>query len=71
LNVRLRELPSIKLAVMKIVDGLIGFLLGAVSHKSEAARPASISVPHDNALKCVYTGSSVRLHSYTGRLNAE
>jgi hypothetical protein len=59
LSVRLRELPSIKLAVMKVDDGHIGYLLGAVSHKSEAAGPASISVPHDNALKCMHTGNSV------------
>ena len=71
LNARLRELPSIKFAVMKFVDGLIGYLLGTVSHKSEAAGHASFFVPHDKALKCMHTGNSVRFHLYTGRLNAE
>ena len=65
-----KELPSIKLLVMKTNDGMIGFFLRNVSHESEATGSASISILHHFALECVHMDNSVGLHLHTDNLGA-
>jgi hypothetical protein len=60
-----------KLLAMKTVDGMIGFILRGVSHETEAKGPASISIPHHNALECMHTGNPVGLHLNTDSLGSE
>ena len=56
---------------MKTVDGMIGFILRGVSHETEAKGPASISIPHHNALECMHTGNPVGLHFNNDSLGSE